>query len=141
MKHVRKVFEEETSESDTENVSFQESDDSRIECEEETMQIDEDLSKILVNDFVLVKFATKTTIKYFVGQGEEISENEYFINFLKMIRKYAFVFLEKKDASHVSQEDVILKLPNPKTDDKAATVRSASIFKFNVSFDGFNMGH
>ena len=39
MKHVRKVFEEETSESDTENVSFQESDDSRIECEEETMQI------------------------------------------------------------------------------------------------------
>ena len=141
MKHVRKVFEEETSESDTENVSFQESDDSRIECEEETMQIDEDLSKILVNDFVLVKFATKTAIKYFVGQVEEISENEYFINFLKMIRKYAFVFPEKKDGSHVSQEDVILKLSNPKTDDKATTVRSASIFKFNESFDGFNMGH
>jgi hypothetical protein len=66
------------------------------------------------NDFVLVKFATKKTIKYFVGQMKEMGPHEYLINFFRTRpTSWKFCSLEIEDTASIDSTDVILKLPQP----------------------------
>lgn len=113
----------------------EESDDSPIDFDDEEF---EDPNSIEVHDFVLVRFATKKTLKFFVGQIIEITECECLINFLKITENQTFVFPQIKDESYMPKDDIIFKLPTP--NNKGGTVRAASIYKFNVSFGGYNIG-
>ncbi|KAK5648397.1 hypothetical protein RI129_003289 [Pyrocoelia pectoralis] len=98
-----------------------------------------DLTNIQKGEFVLLKFATKKTLKFFVGQiEEEPSGSEFLVNFLKMTPRQEFVFPHQKDNSHISADDIVRKLPAPET--KMGTARSSSFFKFSVNFHGYNMG-
>lgn len=136
--HIRKVFADETSESGNDETLCQESDDSPME-EDEQENIDYDTSNLVENDFVLVRFATKKTIKYFVGQiSSKISDYEFFVNFLKMAPGQRFIFPDKEDTSSISPKDIILRLPPPIK--KAGTSRSNSFYKFCINFENYNMG-
>lgn len=137
--HIRKVFDEETSESEIENYC-EESDDSLMEVEsEDGKDFGLDLTNIQKGDFVLIKFATKKTLKFFVGQIEkELEESEFLVNFLKMTPRQDFVFPDQKDESHISANDIMRKLPAPVK--KIGTARSSSFFRFSVNFHGYNMG-
>jgi hypothetical protein len=138
--HVRKVFSEETSESEIENCC-EESDDSPMEAEEdeESKNFEWIQTDTLKGDYVLVKFATKKTIKFFVGQIEtKISESEFLVNFFKKTGPNVFVFPDQKDDSQISLSDIVRKLPAPEKN--AETARSSLFFKFSINFDGYNMG-
>lgn len=133
--HIRKVFAEETSESEIENI-YQESDDSPMEDEE--TDIDWDGYSLDINDFILVKFATKKTLKHFVGQiVDKNGRREYLVNFLKVTSGQKFIFPDRKDESLVTLEDIVLKLPPPIQ--KAGTARSNAFFKFRINFLGYNL--
>lgn len=89
------------------------------------------------NDYVLVKFTTKKTVKHYVGQVlQKLDSGEYYVNFMrrKMPECY-FVFPENPDQSHVSSEDVI-KLPAPNL--VGGTERATKKLCFAINFDKYD---
>lgn len=96
--------------------------------------ITDDVGTVTKHDFVLVKFVTKKTQKYYVGQVLDIeASGEYYVNFMR--RKppgYFFIFPDVQDASQVSADDTI-KLPAPCTVEGDAKVHR--MFKFPISFE------
>lgn len=140
--HVGKVFSEETSENEIENCC-EESYDSPMEAEEDEESKNSEWipTDTLEGDYVLVTFATKKTIKFFVGQIEtKMSESEFLVNFFKKTGRNVVVFPDQKDDSQISLSDIVRKLPAPEKN--AGTGRSTLLFKFSVNFDGYtrNMG-
>lgn len=130
---VEKTQDEESSESD-ESIELIESDDDPS-VEAFPALVDENFS-INVNDFVFTKFATKTTIVYYIGQVVETTP-EFKIKFLR--RKgntYIFAFPNVDDFSIVEKEDILLVLPPPTG---SGTARTASLLKFKFNFKGWNV--
>lgn len=63
-------------------------------------------------DFILVRFASKKLVKYFVGQiSSKISDSEYSVNFLKKAPGQRCIFPDVEDTSPISLEDIVMKLP------------------------------
>jgi hypothetical protein len=61
---------------------------------------------------VLAKFATKKTVKYFVGLFQETGSDCYNIQFLRKRLKFWIFFSEiNKNTSVIECCDVVLKLP------------------------------
>lgn len=89
------------------------------------------------NDYVLVKFSTKKTVKHYVGQVvQKLDNGEYYVNFMrrKMPESY-FLFPENSDQSLVSSEDVI-KLPAPNL--VGGTERATKKLYFVINFDKYD---
>ncbi|KAK9696217.1 hypothetical protein QE152_g32037 [Popillia japonica] len=96
-----------------------------------------DSQKVEVKGFVLVKFATNETVKYFVGQVETIVDpNEMIVNFLRNVNN-KFVFANVKDEAAISREDIVRVLPLPMT--TGGTARLKSTYQFNVDFSSYNV--
>lgn len=124
-----------SSSSDSETISElskTNSDDSN-DSESEEANPCEDLK---VDAFVLVKFATKKTITYYVGQIKEILQDECIINFLRK-KNEKFLFPAVEDVASVSRDDLELVLPQPvKT---GGTARTSSSFRFMINLDAYNV--
>lgn len=108
-----------------------------LEAEKEEEQMERDLldEEIKLGDFILVKFCTKKNVKYFIGQVKQVNEfkDEFTIKFLRQGKNESFVWPQVDDVSIVGQHDIERKLPPP-----INTRRD--IFKFSVSFEGYQMG-
>lgn len=85
------------------------------------------------DDFVLVKFPTKKTVKFYVGKVLSLKGNTLEVNFLrrKGLVGSCFTFPIVEDISEVDRTDV-QKLPQPSV---SGTARTADIIKFNHRFD------
>lgn len=89
-----------------------------------------------VQDYVLVAFRTKKSIKYYVGQitGDN-NEDDYKVNFLrKQTEGMKFCFPQIMDKSIVRAEDIVMKLPTPTT--SGTTARTTQVFN-SPSTGGF----
>lgn len=95
------------------------------------------ITDIQKEDYVLVKFPTKKTIKYYIGNIVEVNGNtEFTINFLRK-RDNHFTFPVVKDESIIDIEDVVCKLPVPtKTD---GTSRSKEMLHFGIDLSNYNV--
>lgn len=91
-------------------------------------------------DFLLIKLASKKTVKYFVGQvNEKISPTEFKVSFLKKRSdSYTFVEPDISDLGSVTTEDIVSKLPQPNI--VGGTSRAVQVFRFKFNFMKFNMG-
>lgn len=99
-----------------------------------------DGSNISVNDFVLVKLASKKTVKFFVARIEEmICRTEFNVNFCKK-KEFCFKFYipDIPDISLVDISDIVKKLPHPIT--TGCTTRALSVVNFSFDFSSYNMG-
>ncbi|KAF5270705.1 hypothetical protein FQA39_LY01443 [Lamprigera yunnana] len=91
-----------------------------------------DLDRIKVDSFVLVRFPTKKTIRYYVGcLTDVLKENEFNITFLRR-HGQNFTYSDVPDTGHVLLEDIVLHLSQPV--EVRGTARSANVFKFPIDF-------
>lgn len=138
----------ETSEDEGDAVEYQESSDEenlQFIFDEENTQLEEN-NEIMnmhkdhmeVDDWVLVKFPTKKSVKYYVGQIVKIDKGEPTVRFLRKIPSIlsggfpSFKFPEIDDSSVIAQEQILLYLPNP-------TVGRRGQINFKISFEGYNI--
>ena len=66
--------------------------------------------------WILVKFATKRTVKYFIGYIEEVvSEDEINVKCVKMtgLKTYLFTWPEKEDCCEIEKEQIVKILSEP----------------------------
>lgn len=88
-------------------------------------------------DYVLTKFQTKKTTKYYIGKIESIDIDGNTADCMFLKRKptkegqFLFAFPEKLDASEVNIEDILYKLMPPTS---GGTMRTGDIFTFHSSF-------
>lgn len=92
-------------------------------------------------EYVLVEFATKKTLVFYVGKVLEgnVNTEEYYINFLRIKSRDVEQFIEPqiKDAAYVKEQDIKYILPKP--EENGGTMRQQSFFKFNMSFKALKM--
>lgn len=94
-----------------------------------------EITEINVNSFVLVKFTTKKTIKYYVGKVIRLlDDGEYEIRFLRRHGKQ-FVFPDVEDVSSVLLEDIELHLPDPYL--AGGTARASNTFTFSIDLSSY----
>lgn len=67
-----------------------------------------------IGDYVLVKFPMKKTSVHYVGKIEEMENNNFTINFMRLTKfKNTFCYPDIKDVSWITRNDIITKLPTP----------------------------
>lgn len=66
-----------------------------------------------VGDFVVVAFPTKKTVRHFIGKVLNITDNEYYIDFLRKKRE-GFIFPPVEDRSSIQDMDIVKTLPVPR---------------------------
>jgi hypothetical protein len=73
---------------------------------------------IEVNKWVLVAYATKKTVKHFVGQILKANGDEFEVKFLKLFNavksQYTFIWPIFTDSDVVDYDDIVKVLPEPK---------------------------
>ncbi|KAG5883789.1 hypothetical protein JTB14_036666 [Gonioctena quinquepunctata] len=89
------------------------------------------------DDFILVKFFTKKSHKYYVGQVRDIEQNgDYPVNFMRRTQPgYHFVFPVVEDVSMVPADDAV-KLPHPCS--VGGTARVNRKLSFPINFTKFD---
>lgn len=123
-------------ESDTYDIEDELSNDDDMSQME--IDIQKEMPELNSGDYVLVKFATKMTLKYFVGHILKKEGLEYSIKFLrKRPTCWKFYFPDIDDISTVDHEDLILKLPEPVVN--GSSRRTVAIMSFNVDLSRFNV--
>lgn len=93
-----------------------------------------ELPNIFPGDYLLVKYCSKKSVKFFVGEVEGIENGQYQMNFLRK-RGTGFIFPAIVDKDLVDFEQIELKLPRPK--EIHTTVRANSIKKFSVDLSTY----
>lgn len=107
------------------------------QSEEEDNLLMNDLSTITEDSFVLVKFLTKKTVKYYVGRILNKLDNEEFnITFLRR-HGSNFIYPNVPDISTVPAHDIILHLMQPEK--LGGTSRTANLFSFPVDLSSYNV--
>ena len=103
---------------------------------------DEDDGDIEVGNYVVVAFATKSTMHHYVGQIQqlEVPSNDEIVT--KFMRKRSgeamnFYFPEADDISSHPREDIVLKLPKP--EQIHGTKRTQNSVKFPIDLKMYNM--
>ena len=97
-------------------VSAEQSDNSEVSLFSEQLQI----SDVKVDDYILVRFTTKSTEKFYIGQMMEMDKKEKEIHTTFMTRmKFhkkgnTFCFPDVEDTGTHRIEDVVFLLPQPK---------------------------
>ncbi|KAK9744656.1 hypothetical protein QE152_g7608 [Popillia japonica] len=81
-------------------------------------------------NFVLVKFPTKKSIRFYVAKIEKIENLDYYLTYLTKGLGWTFTYSEKKDDDVKEREDIVMKLPKPEI--SGGTERASKKFKFNV---------
>lgn len=95
-----------------------------------------DTEEIVVNDFVLVQFATKKTNVFYVGHIEDADGLTYKVKFIRRFRQtWKFAYPETEDCSEIDRGDIVIKLPQPVT--FGGTVRTMTLKYFGVDFHNF----
>lgn len=91
-----------------------------------------------VHNFVLIKFSTKTSLIYYIGQVYlSKSLNSYTIKFLRRKNiSTTFAFPDIDDIVTVERDDIMTVFPTPTNSGKA---RSSSLYKFKFNFKGWNV--
>ena len=111
-------------------VSAEQYDDSEVSSLSEQLQT----SDVKVNDYILVRFTTKSTENFYIGQITEVDKKEKEIHTTFMIRmKFhkkgnMLSFPDFEDTGAHGIEDVAFLLPQPKC---GITLRRAGQFKFD----------
>ncbi|KAL3277064.1 hypothetical protein HHI36_012425 [Cryptolaemus montrouzieri] len=134
----KKKLSESSSSADDNIEQLTDSDDINIfpESEVENDFLKNDLSTITTDSFVLVKFPTKKTIKYYIGRIiHKISSEEFNITFLRR-QGSNFVFPNVPDISAVTAHDIILHLMQPEK--IGGTSRTANLSSFLVDLYDVN---
>lgn len=96
-----------------------------------------DLSTITEGSFVLVKFPTKKTVKYYVGRIlTKLNDEEFDITFF---RRHGSNFISPNvpDISTVLAHDIVLHLMQPEK--VGGTSRTANLFSFPVDLSSYNV--
>lgn len=94
------------------------------------------MPNIKIGDFLLVKYCTKKTQKYYIGEVEEMVDGKYLINFFRK-KGTGFILPQVPYKDLIEFEQVELKLPKPKSSE--TTARSSSIKRFQVDFRAYNV--
>lgn len=105
--------------------------------ENETEALCQGPNKWKVQDWVLVKFPTKKTVKHFIGQIESISDRqEPNVRFLRKVSATSKLTIMKypelQDMSEVVEQDIVSILPAPSLGRRGEIV-------FNVGFSQYNL--
>ncbi|XP_026019298.1 uncharacterized protein LOC113019676 [Astatotilapia calliptera] len=101
-----------------------------------------DVSDLVVGDFVIVRFASKSRSHHYIGLVDSFADNEVSARFLRRIRgitsskKPTFVFKENDEASF-PRKDVLKKLPQPQQ--AGGTARREQQFIFPCNLDHWNI--
>lgn len=88
-------------------------------------------------NFVLVKFPTKKSIRFYVAKIEKIENLDYYVTYLTKGLGWTFTYPEKKDDDVKEREDIVMKLPKPEI--SGGTERASKKFKFNVDLTDFSV--
>jgi len=87
------------------------------------------------NDFVLVKFPSKKSLKYYIGEVLRRSETgEFVIKFLRR-NETSFIYPDQDDIGEYPFTDIELKLAHPIL--TGGTARVAQRFKFDVDLSTY----
>ena len=134
----RKVLSEINEESDSDGDESFELIDSDIDSSVEEFPIFRDADFIVnVNDFVLTKFSSKTSIVYYIGQVLSKELNQYEIKFLRRKNtSNTFAFPAVDDISNIERDDIMMVFPIPQN---SGTARTDSLYKFKFNFKGWNI--
>jgi transposase-like protein len=143
-KAKKKKEESSDSESEKSEVSLQESSTSVLDSSSDE-NIGEDAAvlpeTIKDNCFILVKFAKKKSIVYYVAKViNHYSERELKVSYLrkKPGLSWSFVFPNIADEHSVDISDVALILPDPKSPG-ASTARTSRLYTFPIDMTRFNV--
>ena len=90
------------------------SDGPYVEEEEECLKQLEFPTNIAVGSWILVKYSTKKTLRYYVGQILEERDEMIKVKFLRRKGNY-FIWPTVEDISSITEDDVVRVLPAPKT--------------------------
>lgn len=129
----------ESSDSDA-NVVLADSDDdvSYFEVEQPDPVI-LNIADVAEDSFVLVKFATKKTLKYYVGKVVEIHTGQFEVT-VNFLRKHGnnYIFPTVEDQSTIDFDNIVLHLPSPVQ--AGGTARANSLYRFNIDLQSYNIG-
>lgn len=124
------------SESSESEISIVLDDSTDVESTDEPLL---DKKEIDVDDFLLVKFRTNTTILHYIGRVlEKDGLTDFKMTFLR--RKGCsgtFYYPTVKDIADIDMNDVVCKLPRPSS---YGTNRTSSLIKFQFNFDDIKLG-
>ena len=127
------------SESDSEEVVSESSESDVYDTDKDDGDSDiwtfkkEDLNE---GDFLLVKFTSKISVKYFAGKliQKDVETDSFEVSYLKRQptknQNIQFIFPEKEDTDTVAFEDIVAKLTKPLS--VGGTARSAKQYRFDV---------
>lgn len=136
-KRMQLLLADSSSEEEMETINENDSLESEI-CEDVNEEI---LKSIAVGNYVLVKYATKKSVKYYVGRIEDINngfEGESFvIAYLKKTTGQRFIFPDIKHTDAVPEEDIVMTLPQPLS--TGGTSRAAKLLSFPLDLSSFNI--
>lgn len=90
-----------------------------------------------IESWILVKYCTKKTIKYFIGQVVAACGESWEVKFVKKVPSkrdaaVKFGWPNTDDIDIVNQQDIIKLLPAPETDRRG-------LLEFEIVFDGYNI--
>ncbi|KAK9739239.1 hypothetical protein QE152_g9187 [Popillia japonica] len=88
-------------------------------------------------NFVLVKFPTKKSIRFYVAKIVNIENLDYYLTYLTKGLGRTFTYPEKKDDDVKEREDIVMELPKPEI--LGGTERAFKKFKFNVDLTDFSI--
>lgn len=120
--------------SDSDDISLHNS-DTDVDPEDECLSETPETENLAVADYCLVRFPTKKSVRYFVGQIKEIQLNEeYKINFLRCKNKRhgKFIWPNVEDMSVVPLTDIEKRLPTPTDQGRGRLI-------FNLDFSNYNL--
>lgn len=128
-----------TTSTETDQSLVLESDDLSDQFSEDiAMDLLKDDDVINKNDFLLIKFPSKTNVVHYVGMVTEIiNPNEYMVRFLRRkVPSDKFYYPAVEDTSIVDRCDIVLKLTAPEA---AKTARTSSLFSFKIDFSTYHV--
>lgn len=106
-----------------------------MEFLEETSDVEED-ETIAEENWVLVKYDTKKSVKHFVGKVIKVLEVSYEVKFLKHINSRKFKWPESEDIDVVNMSNILVKLKDPKVNYKNDCIIG---YTFSNDFYGYNL--
>lgn len=144
LKRKQKSTESEVSDSSVDDEYSVHDDSDNLEFDEIWDEAQRNPVNLVAGDFVVIKIATKKTVRHFVAQIEKriVNENEYLVKYLKrrlIINEdsFKFFFPGVPETSDVNGNDIIMKLPQPAT--SGGTSRTMAVLCFNVDLNGLNI--
>lgn len=138
-KQCKRNILEESSDSDVEDFELQESDQSAMDCENESDIDTNELFTLKENDFILVDFSTKKNkISYIGCIKKTLGSCEFEVKFLRRFgNSNKFFYPAEDDISDVERGSILRKLRRPYTN--LGTSRTQATLKFDIDFSTYEI--